>query len=83
MLLSSLKVHGACPARAPSYTGCMGRNVFAPGVLLALSVLVAVVSSQERPLPDYETFAARVKEQLATDEERQSGYVFLERRTEQ
>ena len=61
----------------------MGRNVFAPGVLLALSVLVAVVSSQERPLPDYETFAARVKEQLATDEERQSGYVFLERRTEQ
>ncbi len=76
-------MHDACPARAPSYTGYIGRNVFAPGVLLALSVLVASLSSQERPLPDYETFAARVQEQLATDEERQSGYVFMERRTEE
>ncbi len=57
---------------------------------MALS-LVAAVSAQERrapsgvegPLPDFETFAAKVKERLATDEERQSGYVFVERRTEQ
>jgi hypothetical protein len=50
--------------------------------VLALS-LVAAPAGQERPLPDYETFAAKVKEHLATDEERQSGYVFVERRTEQ
>jgi len=58
--------------------------------ILALS-LVAAVPAQERPvpsavegpLPDYEPFAAKVKEHLATDQERQSGYVFVERRTEQ
>jgi hypothetical protein len=37
----------------------------------------------ERPLPDFNTFAAEVKKHLATDEERQSGYVFNERRVEQ
>ena len=47
--------------------------------MLALAVPVA----QERPLPDFETFAAQVKRHLATDEERQSGYMFVERRTEQ
>lgn len=53
-------------------------------------LLVGTAAAQDRPapsgvetLPDYETFAAKVKEHLATDEERQSGYVFLERRTEQ
>ena len=48
-------------------------------VLLALAIPVA----QERPLPDYETFAAQVKTHLATDEERQSGYSFMERLVEQ
>ena len=46
-------------------------------------LLVVAPSAQERPLPDFNTFAAEVKEHLATDEERQSGYVFDERRVEQ
>jgi hypothetical protein len=51
---------------------------------LALVVLLlAVPSAQERPLPDFNAFAAEVKKHLATDEERQSGYVFSERRVEQ
>ena len=51
-------------------------------VVLALLVLVAP-AAQERPLPDYKTFAAEVKKRLAPDEERQSGYMFTERRVEQ
>jgi hypothetical protein len=50
--------------------------------VLALLLLVAPYA-QERPLPDFNTFAAEVKKHLATDEERQSGYVFNERRVEQ
>ena len=51
---------------------------------LVLAVLLAVsAAAQERPLPDYQTFAAQVRRNLATDEERQSGYMFTERRTEQ
>jgi len=46
-------------------------------------VLIAVPAAQERPLPDYDTFAAQVKKHLATDEERQSGYMFNERRVEE
>ena len=46
-------------------------------------MIVAAVSAQERPLPDFDTFSAEVKRHLATDEERQSGYMFIERRTEQ
>jgi hypothetical protein len=45
--------------------------------------LLATPAAQERPLPDYDTFAAQVKKHLATDEERQSGYTFMERRIEQ
>ena len=53
-------------------------------VLLVLTlVLVAVPGAQDRPLPDYATFAAQVRKHLATDEERQSGYTFVERRLEQ
>jgi hypothetical protein len=54
-------------------------------IALALLVLFPAIpaTSQERPLPDYDTFAAQVKAHLATDEERQSGYMFIERRTEQ
>jgi hypothetical protein len=51
-------------------------------VLLALALLGTIVA-QERPLPDYQTFAVQVKKHLATDEARQSGYTFLERRIEQ
>src|SRR5215216_3923271 len=51
--------------------------------LALLAGLLAVPRAQERPLPDFDTFAAQVKQHLATDEERQSGYMFLERRTEQ
>jgi hypothetical protein len=50
--------------------------------VLAL-LLLATPAAQERPLPDFDTFAAEVKQHLATDEERQSGYSFLERRVEQ
>ena len=51
---------------------------------LALAVLLIVAApAQERPLPDFNAFAAEVKKHLATDEERQSGYVFNERRLEQ
>ena len=53
------------------------RSVF---LLLALS---GALAAQERPLPDYQTFAAQVRAHLATDEERQSGYTFIERRIEQ
>jgi hypothetical protein len=51
-------------------------------VVLALIVL-ATPAAQDRPLPDQDAFAAQVKRHLATDEERQSGYTFLERRIEQ
>jgi hypothetical protein len=51
--------------------------------LLVALIALAVPSAQERPLPDFETFAAQVKKHLATDEERQSGYMFVERRIEQ
>ncbi len=50
--------------------------------ILALVVL-STPAAQDRPLPDYASFAAQVKTHLATDEERQSGYMFMERRTEQ
>jgi hypothetical protein len=56
-----------------------------------LTAFVSTAVSQERPaptavekpLPDYESFAENVRKHLATDQERQSGYVFVERRTEQ
>ena len=50
--------------------------------LVLVSMLVVALPAQERPLPDFDTFAAEVKKRLATDEERQSGYVFTERRRE-
>ena len=46
-------------------------------------LLVTASAAQDSPLPDYDTFATRVKAHLTTDEERQSGYTFIERRTEQ
>lgn len=51
--------------------------------LVIAVLLTATLYGQERPLPDFATFAAQVKKHLASDEERQSGYMFLERRLEQ
>jgi hypothetical protein len=51
--------------------------------LVLLVAFLAAPAAQERPLPDYDAFAAQVKTHLATDEERQSGYMFVERRTEE
>src|SRR6202163_1321192 len=45
--------------------------------------LFGALAVQDRPLPDYQTFAAQVRAHLATDEERQNGYTFLERRIQQ
>jgi len=55
----------------------------APVALVGMVLLCVAPSAQERPLPDFDTFAAEVKKHLSTDEERQSGYVFNERRVEQ
>jgi hypothetical protein len=51
--------------------------------LLVVLLLVSVASAQDTPLPDFDTFAAQVRKHLATDDERQSGYMFTERRVEQ
>lgn len=50
---------------------------------VALLLLATPSAAQDGPLPDFETFAARVKAHLAIDDERQSGYTFVERRIEQ
>src|SRR5687767_8039103 len=50
---------------------------------LIVLLLIATPAAQDPPLPDYETFAAQVKLRLATDEERQTGFMFTERRVEQ
>ena len=54
-----------------------------PLVAVLAFVLAAAPAAQERPLPDFNTFAAQVRTHLATDEERQSSYTYVERRTEQ
>ena len=50
---------------------------------LIVLLLIATPVAQDPALPDYETFAAQVRARLATDEERQSGFMFTERRIEQ
>ena len=54
-----------------------------PATFALLVAFLAAPRAQERPLPDFDSFAAQVKKHLATDEERQSGYMFMERLTEQ
>jgi hypothetical protein len=44
--------------------------------------LVELAAAQDRPLPDIEAFTARVKAHLATDDERQGGYTYVERATQ-
>jgi hypothetical protein len=51
--------------------------------LVVALILTAAPLAQERPLPEFNTFAAQVKKHLATDEQRQSRYTYIERRTEQ
>jgi hypothetical protein len=51
--------------------------------LVVALMLTAAPLAQERPLPDFNTFAVQVKKRLATDEERQRSYTYIERRTEQ
>jgi DNA-binding TFAR19-related protein (PDSD5 family) len=52
-------------------------------VLTLFVPLLVTVAAQDRPLPDFNAFTAQVKSHLATDQERQSGYMFIEKRTEQ
>ena len=52
-------------------------------LVILLMLFVVPLAAQDRPLPDFNTFSAQVRKHLATDEERQSGYVYVERRTEQ
>jgi hypothetical protein len=44
---------------------------------------LAATAAQDRPLPDLATFVAAVRVHLNTDEERQSGYAYRERTTEE
>ncbi len=52
-------------------------------VAIVALLLLALPRAQDRPLPDFTAFSTQVKARLATDETLQSGYTFLERRTEQ
>jgi hypothetical protein len=61
-----------------------GDNRAVHRVTAALCVVsFALVYAQERPLPDVDVFMAQVRARLATDEMRQSGYMYRERRTEE
>lgn len=51
-----------------------------PVLVLVFVSLAASVSTQQRPLPDPVLFLAEVKKRLQTDEERQSGYAYVETR---
>jgi hypothetical protein len=51
--------------------------------LLLCVLLLAPTKAQDRPLPDLATFVAAVRVHLNTDEERQSGYAYRERTTEE
>jgi len=48
-----------------------------------LGVLAVSAGAQERPLPDTAAFLQEVRKHLATDDERQTGYMYLETRREQ
>jgi hypothetical protein len=52
------------------------------GAALCLLSL-APLAAQERPLPDYDAFVTQVRARLASDDVRQSGYMYVERRTEE
>ena len=50
---------------------------------LALAVAFVPLGAQQRPLPDLDSFTTKVKARLATDDERQSGYLYDERTTQE
>jgi hypothetical protein len=50
--------------------------------LFACALLATPMWAQDRPLPDAQTFAQEVRNRLQTDDERQSGYMYLETRRE-
>ena len=52
-------------------------------VFVPLVLLLTTAAAQERPLPDFDVFAAQVKARLTTDEERQNDYMYIEKLTEQ
>lgn len=82
---NSLHPNGA-PFRTRRRGGsrCHNRGVRPVGLaLFALLLLAASAVAEERALPDLPSFIAQVKSRLATDDERQSGYVFLEKRIAQ
>lgn len=55
----------------------------AHSVAVALLCLVAVaLQGQERPLPDAHSFLQEVRDRLQSDDERQSGYVYVQTRRE-
>ena len=78
-------VHRGCEPCRRARGGPSSRTRPRPVVRAAVVALflVAHTVAQDRPLPDYETFAANVKTHLATDEERQRDYMFTERRSDQ
>jgi hypothetical protein len=53
------------------------------GAVLGVLLSLAPLRAQERPLPNADAFLAAVKARLTTDEFRQSGYMYVERRTEE
>lgn len=55
------------------------RSLVAAGLLCS----VAAAQGQERPLPDPQPFLQEVRKHLDTDDERQSGYMYVETRREQ
>lgn len=76
----------AAPRVKPGEAGTAARPGWDNTVMrhgLVVLLLIAGPVAQDPALPDYETFAAQVKMRLATDEERQSGFMFTERRVEQ
>ncbi|HKB13548.1 MAG TPA: hypothetical protein VKD69_22935, partial [Vicinamibacterales bacterium] len=50
--------------------------------VVVLSLLVAPLHAQ-RPLPDQQTFLQEVRKRLDTDDDRQSGYMYVETRRNQ
>lgn len=51
-------------------------------ILVACLFASALASAQERPLPDPQSFLQEVRARLQTDDERQSGYMYVETRRE-
>ena len=52
-------------------------------LLLLCALSLTPAAAQDRPLPDRETFLAEARAHLATDENRQAGYMYLERTTDE